>query len=83
MPRDLVWTMECAGKGKQVVGLNSFAVRVALVKLRPRIMRQGGLVTLIMKYDRKKDGNISDHDLRLLVQACTCNQRDCLTSVHV
>jgi hypothetical protein len=68
MPRDLVWTMENAPP-KPGLPITAIALRKCLLRFRMHMHKQGGIVALITKYNKKGDGHLSDHDLRMVMEA--------------
>jgi hypothetical protein len=66
--RELVWTMENA-PSKPDRPISAIALRKCLFRLRMWIKTKGGIVAIIQKYNQKGDGNLSDHDLNMVVLA--------------
>ena len=79
MPRDLLWVM-AAGDKDGGGTLSKFEIRRILIKFRPYLRQQGGLASLITKYDPEGKGILSDHSLRLLLQDVTGAPADMISA---
>jgi hypothetical protein len=49
--------------------ISAIALRKCLFRLRMWIKTKGGIVAIIQKYNQKGDGNLSDHDLHMILLA--------------
>lgn len=54
-----------------------------MVKFRNHIREQGGIVALVKAIDKDGDGNLDDHEIRMLLQRATGAQPEVITTGDV